>query len=180
MRRRLVENRRDFPTAKKLRETFVDRRMSKVIDQSWSWPRSMDEIGVCTAVMYKSDKWKSIGDTEDYKHINESGEESHKLLISRDFDLGLPRGVEMFPQVYELSRMPDTIAELANILGLQFKLYDEDGKLEDADYQVNIGRHVKIGAAVHPSGETVLLVYSKSTLCCIITGFDVEKDGIVR
>jgi hypothetical protein len=173
------ENRRDFATAKKLRETFVDRPMKKVIDLEWSWPRSMDEIGVCTAVMYKSDKWHEIGDFEDYKHINESGEDSHKLLIAKNFELGLPKGADVFTENCDLDRMPDSLAELAEILGLQFRLYDEYGKLGDEYWQVNIVR-AKIGAAKHPNGETMLLVYTKSTLCCLITGFEVEKDGIVR
>lgn len=177
--RRMVENLRDFDSARKLRERFVDRPMEKVTDQQWSWPRSMEEVGVCTAVMYRSDKWeKKRGKFTDYKHIIETPAERHKLLISKDFDLGLGAGVDLFPERYDLDRMPDAIAELANTLGIQFQLYDRDGKLGD-DYQCNIVR-AKVGAAMHPNGETMLLVYTKSTLCCLITGFEVEKDGIVK
>jgi len=179
--RRMVENRRrDFDAAKKLRETFTDRPMKKQIDLGWQWPRSMECVGVCTAVMYSSDKWQKIGQLTDYKHISESaaGREEHKLLISSNFDLGLPRGVDSFSESYALDRMPNAVAELANILGLQYQLYDEHGKLVDDDYQVNIVR-AKLGAARHPNGETVLLVYTRSALCCLITGFEVEKDGIV-
>lgn len=175
MRRRLVENRRDFQTAKKLREVFTDRPSKKVIDLGWAWPKAMDEVGVCTAIMYSSDKWKPIGDFEDYKHITESDPESHKLLISKQFELGQ----ETYCDSCDLDSMPDTVAELANILGLQFRLYDKDGKVGDQDYQVNIVR-AKLGAAKHPNGETVLLVYTAKVLCCVITGFEVEKDGIVR
>jgi len=179
--RRMLENRsgRDFEKAKKLRETFVDRPMKKVTDLEWSWPRAMQEVGVCSAIMYTSDKWKKIGDVEDYKHINESGRESHKLLISRSFDLGLPAKVDVFAEDYALDKMPAAVAELANILGLQFQLYDKDGNLGERDYQVNIVR-AKLGAAVHPNGETIILVYTKRALCCVITGFEVEKDGIVK
>lgn len=175
--RRMVENRqrRDFDSAKKLRETFTDRPSKKVIDLRWDWPRSMDEVGVCTAVMYTSDKWKKVGDFEDYKHINESSDDKHKLLIGKGFDLG----VETYVEGYALDKMPDTIAELANILGLQYRLYDKDGKLGGEFYQVNIVR-AKLGAAIHPNGETILLVYTASTLCCVITGFEVEKDGLVK
>lgn len=180
--RRMVENRvrRDFDAAKKLRETFTDRPMKKQIDLGWQWPRSMECVGVCTAIMYTSDKWQKIGDMIDYKHISESSpsRESHKLLVAKGFDLGLPRGTESFSDDYELDRMPTAIAVLADILGLQYQLYDEDGVLVDQDYQVNIVR-AKLGAARHPNGETVLLVYTKSSLCCLITGFEVEKDGIV-
>lgn len=175
MSRRTFENRRDFEQAKKLREVFTDRPMKKATDLGWLWPRSMDEVGICTAVMYKSDKWKKIGDFEDYKHINESSTESHKLLISKNFDLGL----ETFVEPYALDRMPDAVAELADILGLQFRLYDSDGNLGAQDYQVNIVR-AKLGAARHPNGETMLLVYTRAALCCLITGFEVEKDGIVK
>lgn len=173
--RRHVENRRDYSTAKRLREVFTDRPSKKVIDLGWSWPKAMDEVGVCTAIMYSSDKWKKIGDFEDYKHINESGEDSHKLLLGRAFDLGL----ETYCEKCDLDSMPDTVAELANILGLQFRLYDKDGKLSEQNYQVNIVR-AKLGAARHPNGETMLLIYTPEVLCCLITGFEVEKDGIVR
>lgn len=179
--RRMVENRgRDFDAAKKLRETFTDRPMKKQIDLGWKWPRSMECVGECTAVMYSSDKWQKIGDMTDYKHISESSAArgKHQLLIARDFDLGLPRGVDAFSEDYELDRMPSAVAELANILGLQYQLYGADGKLVDDDYQVNIVR-AKLGAARHPNGETMLLVYTRSSLCCLITGFEVEKDGIV-
>lgn len=174
--RRMFENKaRDFEAAKKLREKFVDRPMKKVTDLQWSWPKAMDEVGVCTAVMYSSDKWTKGGKFTDYKHIHESRAETHKLLLSRDFDLG----TETFTEPYALDKMPAAVAELANILGLQYRLYDADGVLGTQDFQVNIVR-AKLGAAVHPNGETILLVYTHSTLCCIITGFEVEKDGIVK
>lgn len=172
----MVENRRrDYAAAKQLREVFTDRPSKKVIDLGWSWPKAMDEVGVCTAIMYSSDKWKAARDFEDYKHITESSAESHKLLIGKQFDLGL----ETYCDSCDLDSMPDSVAELANILGLQFRLYDSAGKLGDQDYQVNIVR-AKLGAARHPNGETVLLVYTPKVLCCIITGFEVEKDGIVQ
>lgn len=151
--------------------------MEKVVDLHWSWSRSMQEVGVCTAIMYRSDKWKKKrGDFTDYKHIIETPAEKHKLLISKDFDLGMPIPHK---RSYDLDKMPDTIAELAETLGIQYQLYDRDGKLGDDHYQCNIVR-AKVGAAVHPNGETILLVYTKSTLCCVITGFEVEKDGIVK
>jgi len=174
--RRLVENRtRDFDAARKLRETFTDRSMRQVNDLGWQWPKSMDCVGACTAVMYTSDKWKRIGDYDDYKHVSESSPEQHKLLISKSFNIG----VDTFPDAYAIDRMPTAVAELADILGLQYQLYDEHGKLGDQDYQVNIVR-AKLGAAKHPNGETILLVYTKQALCCIITGFEVWKDGIVK
>ncbi len=176
--RRMIENRsgrRDFDTAKELREKFTDRPSKKVIDLNWSWPRSMEEVGVCTAIMYSSDKWQKKNQFTDYKHITETAAEKHRLLVSKDFDLGL----ETFVESCDLDKMPDTIAELADILGIQFRLYDKDGNLGAQDYQSNIVR-AKVGAAVHPNGETILLVYTKSTLCCVITGFEVEKDGIVK
>ena len=175
----MVENRRrDFDQAKKLRETFTDRPMKKQFDLGWQWPKSMECVGVCSAVMYTSDKWQKIGEYTDYKHIHESSVDKHKLLVSDDFDLVLPRGVKTHGDEYELTRMPDTVAVLANILGLQFQLYDENGRIDDEPYQVNIARAM-LGAAKHPNGETMLLVYTRSTLCCLITGFEVEKDGIV-
>lgn len=181
MARRLVENRRDFETARKIRETFVDRPMKRVLELDWTWPRSMDAIGVCTAVMYTSDKWKKIGDYEDYKHIAETAEEKHQLLISgpRDFEPGFGPTVEIFCDPHRLDRMPDAIAVMAKILGLQCRLYDKDGRLGEDYYQMNIPGAM-LGGAKHPNGETILLVYTKRKLCCLITGFEIEKDGIVK
>lgn len=176
MRRRMYENRRDYSAAKKLRETFVDRPMSKVKDIGWSWPRAMDEIGVCTAVMYTSDKWKKIGEYEDYKHVSERDEEDHPLLIGAGFDPGM----DVFPESTDLGiEMPDAFAELATILGIQLRLFNEDGVLEDQYWETKIAG-AKLGAARLSNGETVLIVYTRSALCCLITGFEVEKDGIVR
>ncbi len=178
--KRLHENKKpSFDSARKLREVFTDRPMKKVTDLEWAWPRSMEEVGVCTAIMYTSDKWKRVGDFDDYKHISESPPDAHKLLVNKSFDLGLPASADVFAEDYALDRMPAAVAELANILGLQFRLYDKNGTLGEQDYQVNIVR-AKLGAAVHPNGETIILVYTKRALCCVITGFEVEKDGIVR
>jgi hypothetical protein len=181
MRRTMHENRRDFDAAKRLRETFTDRPMSKVKDTRWSWPKHMNAVGVCTAVMYKSDKWKKIGAFEDYKHINESSEDSHPLLIGGGFSLGLSDiGVTTHPEKTLLNtRMPDAFAELATILGIQYKLYDSDGGIGDEYYECKIV-HAHLGAARCDNGETLLLVYTPSTLCCVIAGFAVEKDGIVK
>jgi hypothetical protein len=180
MRRRVYENRSSFEAARKLREKFVDRPMTRVSEVSWTWPKEMREVGTCESVMYTSDKWRSLGDYIDYKHISEAPQ---RLLVKPgfivDYKSGKPLRLasEKRPLDYP---MPDAFAELARILALQVRFLDEDG--DPGEYhQVNIAR-ATLGAARHPTtGETFLIVYTPSTLCAIIVGdqLDVEKDGIV-
>jgi hypothetical protein len=185
--RRLIVNRSDYEAAKKIRETFVDRKMEKEVQIHWSWPKAMLDVGQCEAVQYTSDKWKKRGDYQDYKHVAEGPQH---LYVRDGFlrEYGSRRALEVESARVELpKKMPTAIAELAPILGFQFQPYiesddpDDDLELSDTYFHVNIAR-AYIGAAQLPgSNEVFLIIYTKDDLCAIITGdiLNVEKDGIV-
>lgn len=192
MTRRLTINRSDMEAAKKLRETFYDKQVEKEIPISWSWPKELIAVGQSEAVQYTSDKWKKRGDYQDYKHVAEGPQHLFvKPGFLRDYSsrskLKLPGEIILLPK-----RMPEAIAELAPILGLQFQSYkDAPEDLEDDEdyeyelsgefYNVCIAR-AYVGAACLPgTGETFLMIYTRADLCAIITGdsLNVEKDGIV-
>lgn len=189
MSRRLVINRSDMESAKRIREAFYDKKVEKQIPISWKWPKSMLCVGQSEAVQYTSDKWKKRGDYEDYKHIAEG---KQYLYVKPGFikeyssgkDLDLPCEEVELPR-----RMPTAIAELAPVLGLQFQPYrladeeDEDSELvlSGEYYGIDIARAYVGAAALPGTGEIFLMIYTRTELCAIITGdvLGVEKDGIV-
>ncbi len=187
MSRRLIVNRSDldFERAKKIRETFVDRKMEKKVPIHWSWPSKVYGVGQSEAVAYTSDMWKKRGDYQDYKHVAEGPQQ---LYVRKGF-LGDYRSRQPLPfpceEVDLPRRMPMVIAELAPILGFQYQPYaerdDDELVLSGKYYGVDIAR-AYIGAAVHPDTEkTFLIVYTRSEFCALITGdiLGVERDGIV-
>ena len=174
--------------AVKLRETFMDREAKRKTKLKWKWPSHLIEAGSCEAVMYTSDKWRDDGDYVDYKHVAEGPQTLYvKEGFLRDYD---GEEMELYGDTVELSgEMPDTIAMLAPILGLQCRLLDEDEDgevyLPNGDenlYQIPIAG-AKLGAGKHPeTAATFLVVYTESGgVLCMITGtkLDVLKDGIV-
>jgi len=178
----MLVNKSDFESAKRIRETFVDRKVDKEIPIHWSWPKKLYGVGQSEAVQYTSDKWKKRGDYQDYKHVAEGPQ---KLFVKDGFlvDYSSRRKLDFPCEVVTLpKKMPTVIAELAPILGLQFQPYENDDlRLSGKFYGVDIAR-AYIGAAVHPdTHDTFLIVYTRRELCAIITGdiLNVEKDGIV-
>src|SRR5882724_6997093 len=179
MPRRMLVNKSDFESAKRIRETFVDRKVDKEIPIHWSWPKKLYGVGQSEAVQYTSDKWKKRGDYQDYKHVAEGPQ---KLFVKDGFlvDYSSRRKLDFPCEVVTLpKKMPTVIAELAPILGLQFQPYENDDlRLSGKFYGVDIAR-AYIGAAVHPdTHDTFLIVYTRRELCAIITGdiLNVEKD----
>jgi hypothetical protein len=190
--RRLTINRSDMEAAKKLREKFYDKAVEKEIPISWSWPKELIAVGQSEAVQYTSDKWKKRGDYQDYKHVAEGPQH---LFVKPGFlcDYSSRRRLELPGELIELpKRMPEAIAELAPILGIQFQSYKEppEDLEDDEDYEYELsGEYYNVcvpkayvGAACLPgTGETFLMIYTRADLCAIITGdsLNVEKDGIV-
>jgi hypothetical protein len=107
-----------------------------------------------------------------------------RLFVKPGFLVDYSSGKKMdFPHEKETlpRRMPEAIAELAPILGLQFQPYNDALELSGKYYSVDIKRAF-VGAAEMPgTGEVFLMIYTKTELCAIITGdiLNVEKDGIV-
>ncbi len=190
--RRLTINRSDMEAAKRLREKFYDKKVEKEIPISWKWPRDLVFVGQCEAVQYTSDKWKKRGDYQDYKHVAEGPQ---RLYVREGFlrDYTSKGKLELPGDLIELpEHMPDAIAELAPILGIQFQSFAPcpDDVDEDEDYEYELSgefynvlvARAYVGAACLPgTGETFLMVYTRADLCAIITGdsLNVEKDGIV-
>lgn len=189
-RRRYIENADSLREARRIRETFTDRPPERVETFNWDWPQSMVQVGTCEAVMYASDKWRQAGDMQDYKHVAEGPQ---VLLVApgflREYESPRTKLPVCGPEVELDGPMPDAIAVLAPILGVQTKLYVDDGGgdyyLPNGDeslYQVDIA-NAWLGGAKHPAtGQTFLIVYTKrGGPCCIVTGeiLDIEKDGIV-
>ena len=175
--------------ARELREAFVDRPVRRTIQIPWQWPKSMQEIGRCEAVMYASDKWqRRRGDKKDYKHVAEGPQ---WVLARRGFLVEYDSPHEPVPVTgpfVDLDQMPSSFAVLADILGVQLQLYQPMerngyalGNGDDGLSQVNIAR-AKLGAARFPdSGDAFLIVYTPAGVDLLIVGekLDVQKDGIV-
>lgn len=172
--RRLIRNASDLKAAKRHRETFVDREATRAARVRWHWPKRMDLVGTCDAVMYASDKWKDIGNFEDYKHVSEADQ---YVLCRPGFvrDYHNPRKkLELPASPFELpEQMPEAFAELADIFGVQICTLDEQ------HLQVDIAR-AKLGGASNGDLGTFLFVYTAEGVHMIITGEElrIEKDGI--
>lgn len=186
--RRYTLNASDLEHARNIRRTFTDAEPKGKQEQvGWEWPREMQHIGQCEAVMYSSDKWKPTGQFEDYKHVAEGKQE---LLVTPGFvrEYNQP-SIELgvIGPIVELDNpMPSHFAVLAKVLGVQAQLFvgdDENPRLGGAGamYQIDIAG-ATLGAARHPeTGQKFLVIYTSAGLHCIITGsvLDIEKDGIV-
>lgn len=167
-----------FSAAARIREAFQAAKPSKVTAVHWQWPKAMQEVGECVAIMYASNKWQKNANLYiDYKHNREGPQRLH---VRKGFlrQYGTPdKKLPVDGDWVDLNRpMPDAFAVLAPILGLQARLYHDN-----TIYQINIAG-AKLGAAVHPeTEETFLFVYTADAVHCLITGDElgVEKDGIV-
>jgi hypothetical protein len=173
--------------AKKIRETFVDRNATKTTRLKFGWPESLKEVGSCEAVMYSSDKWRTDGKLVDYKHVAEGPQ---KLAVVP----GLIKDEDGYPlktagsDVKLGGSMPDSIAALAHLLGIQCRLYKRSGgklalpKGDEGLFQLDL-KGCMLGAAKHPdTKQTFLVIYSEEDgVLGVITGskLDVLKDGIV-
>lgn len=192
MRRRVYEANRgsSIDVARQMRETFTDRPASRETVVPWQWPETMLEIGKWEAVMYASDKWqKNRGDMEDYKHIAES---KGVILARHGFlrDYGSPgTRISVVGPNIELGEMPDAFAVLADILGVQMRLYEQGGRKgyrfpedeEEGYYQVLVSGGKLGGGRFPDTGEVFLIVYNRSGVHLLLMGekLDVLKDGIV-
>lgn len=171
--RRLIRNADDLTSARRHRETFVDKPATKKRRTRWEWPKEMEWIGYCEAVMYASDKWKRAGNYEDYKHVAE-GEQY--VLVSPGFvrDYNSPRTpLDLDSEPFTLPKMPEAFAELAEIFGVQVRTFD------DEYLQIDIAR-AKLGGASNKELGTFLFVYTGAGVHMLIAGpkLKIEKDGI--
>jgi hypothetical protein len=186
IRRRMVENKRsDFgrAEAEKIRETFQDQPWKRETKMPWGWPKSVREIGVGMAVMYRSDKWKKPGKYESYKHICES-HRPWRLFAAPGFAIEDGVRVHGHSTSLHVEAMPTSFAVLALFLGLQCRLFGTDGHLpagDDGFYEVTIPK-AKLCAGRTTGGDLFLCVYVEKEgpkLFLFGDELDVERDGIV-
>lgn len=171
--------------ARRIRETFVDRASEKQKKMPFSWPSELQEIGRCEAVMYTSDKWKKVGDYEDYKHIAEAPQEfiaRSGFLRSRVGSRWRPMRVHG-PTVELIEPMPKHFAFLSPLLGVQICLYRDNQRRRGEYVEVTVPKGL-LGGARHPeTNAPFLIIYTEERggLHAIVTGpeLDIEKDGIV-
>lgn len=173
-KRTLLNNSSAMQSARRTRETFMDRVATKQTQMKWEWPKRIEWVGYCEAVMYASDKWHDPGDFEDYKHVAEAEQKLYAVKgFIRDFHTQKPMKLGAQPKRLP-GPMPEAFAELANIFGVNMRTFD-------GEYlQVDVAR-AKLGAAQHPKLGTFLFVYTAAGgVHMIITGKElrVERDGI--
>lgn len=173
-RRVMVENSSSLQSARRHRETFMDRVATKQAQMRWEWPKQIEWVGYCEAVMYASDKWHDPGDFEDYKHVAEAEQKLYAVKgFIRDYHSGKPMALDAQPKRLP-PNMPEAFAELANVFGVHMRTFEGDF------YEIDIAR-AKLGAANHPTLGTFLFVYTVSGgVHMLITGKElrVERDGI--
>jgi hypothetical protein len=173
--------------AKKLRENFYAKPVSRTKHFSWHWPTELVEVGECLGTLYRSDKWKKKGNFEDYKHKSEAEQRLYVVpsKMAEIRSLALPVVGPTEPVKREI--LPDAVAELALFMGFQVRLYQKEGSryfLPDGDdglYEFTIN-HAYLGAFKCKDGTTGLTVYRpKEGPYLFVFGveLDVEKDGIV-
>lgn len=181
-RRPAVQN-PDDEAALSIRETFTDREAERSRMLPWNWPKRLLHIGVCEAVMYESDKWKPRrGDMELYKHVAEGPQQ---LYVREGFIKPYDGyDVEVVGESSELEDMPKSIAVLADAVGFQCTLFEQDG---DGLYLPERGGAVQVdtpgctlAGGQHSSGKKFLVIYDRKGVCALITGdiLDIEADGI--
>lgn len=175
----------DLDRARDIRETFQDSPSKRIAELAWTFPEELQYVGQCEAVMYVSNKWqKNPRDLQDYKHVAEGPQ---SLFVVPGFIRGYGASIEVCgPMIDVGGHTPDSLALLADVLGIQVRLLTRKGR----GYQLPTGdtnlvqldiNGCKLGGAEHPkTGERFLVVYDASAVYCVITGeeLDIEKDGI--
>jgi hypothetical protein len=183
---RVVDTR---PQAIKTFETFYAREPAKEIEFAFTWPTKMQEIGIGGAEMYRSNKWqKNLSDYEDYKHVAEGSRTVYaEPGFLREWSKPRNRIKVAGPTVRFDGPMPKHFTQLAPLLGVQVRLYEEndDGEFvlskgDEGYVEVRVAR-AWLGGAKHPkTGETFLFVYTDEGVHMILTGgsLTIGKDGI--
>ena len=138
-----------------MRETFQDRPIRRRETMEFTWPKEMQLIGKCLAVVYSSDKWKEDREFEDYKHLAEAPQ--HLLAVERfliDWSTDEPLG-GVGPWVVLPQPMPKHFAKLAKFLGVQCRVYegtDDKPRLEKTPLEFRVARAF-LGGAVVPEDK---------------------------
>ena len=185
----MIRNRaelRDIETARKLRETFMDRPPARESIVPWEWPSTLQEVGIGEAITYSSDKWKQRGQNEDYKHVAEG---KQRVWVRPGYLVlyeSPSTRLKVVGPRQQLRHMPDSFAVLADATSVQLRLYTGTNKRHivpnpDSNlWQVNLSR-TKLGGARFRNGDAFLVLYTREGVDMMIVGekLDILKDGIV-
>lgn len=174
------------PEARRMYETFHSRESRRRVKFNFTWPNKMQEAGRVMSELYRSNKWKmDLRDFEDYKHVVEAPQYCY---MSPGFlrDASGKKAIPLYGEMVDLEdEMPKHFTILAPLIGIQVRLYDEDGRLPRGDnnlFEIAVPHGMLGGARFPGSEEAFLFVYTKrGGVHMLITGdkLDVEKDGIV-
>jgi hypothetical protein len=183
--------------AKNLRETFMDRPAKGETDLPFGWPNTWQHVGDSLAVAYASDKWKTPGKYELYKHLAES---RNRVLVRPGFLHDHYSSSASWPVIgpsVSLSGtpMPKHIAVLGYFEEADLQLHvggsDERpivGKGDEGCVKVSVGHallgasHIRWDVRGGRKSQPFLVVFSKTGgpfMLIVGVELDVERDGIV-
>lgn len=85
----------DLDRAMNRYETFHAKKVVRLVELEHDLPTKLVHVGEALAVMYRTDKWHSDGDDEDYKHLHDDGDD-------KPYQIG--RGVKLYEPAEEWRR----------------------------------------------------------------------------
>lgn len=148
--------------ATKRYETFHDKEPRRIVRITHAIPSSVDLIGDCLSVMYKTDKWYEDGDDVEYKHVHDQGVKVFE-----------PRGVQKWAKPAKLPvERPKAVVLLGKHLGF-FVKREDDGEIYECNPR-------KTYLFCSPSGDMLLVYSPREGFLALMAGgrLRVEKDGI--
>jgi hypothetical protein len=183
--------------AKNIRETFMDRPAKGETDLPFGWPATWQHVGDSLAVAYASDKWKTPGKYELYKHLAES---RNRVLVRPGFLHDHYHSGASWPVIGPKvslagTPMPKHIAVLGYFEEADLQLHvdgtDDDpivGRGDEGCVKVGVGHamlgasHIRWDLTGRAKSTPFLVVYSPSKgpfMLIVGEELDVEHDGIV-
>jgi len=180
--------------AKKITEVFKAREVRERLVLPGSWPRRLQHVGANVRIDYDSDKWKKIGDFEQYAHVAES---PNQCFVKPGFLAPFESPSAKFPvygPIVDFADvpMPKHVAYLANFLGVNLRLHApwEPGaplRLGDQYVHVQVKHGLLLGGElqwerVHEGrNQPFVAVHTESDgIVMLMMGdrFSIEKDGL--
>jgi hypothetical protein len=184
--------------AKSMRETFTDKKSKNRKSVPFTWPSKMQHVGQCLSVAYASDKWKTDGEYELYKHLHDGSSPNNALCthnVLHFYDSQSERVPVIGPDIsFSGVPMPREFAVLGLFEEVNLRLFvsgdDEHPKLGRGDDGIVkvMFKHAYLGGSVvrwsidgEQGDQPFIFIYDKNGVYVIIFGNDlnVEKDGIV-
>lgn len=188
----LVYNAED--EARQITETFKARKVRERRVLPGNWPRYMQNVGENVRIDYDSDKWKKIGDFEQYAHVAES---RNWCFVKPGWLAPFESPTKKFPvhgPIVDFAGvpMPEHVSYLANFLGVNLRLHEpgppgEMPVVGDRYVHVQTKHGLLLGGSIQWSrvgegrNQPFVAVYTEQDgIVCFIIGksFSIEKDGL--